>query len=593
MNYFADKSRSFRDDGEGPELMANFVARIEAEVQIVDGINTQRVLTLAGEMPAESDDADPVKLPPVELTAEQFASMSWVMAAWGSRCVIRPGSSIKDDLRTMIQLNSAPKVSTVYRHTGWTTIRGKPAYLHGGGAITPAGNDTSVQVRMSNELARYSLACAAKPQESIAASLDLTNLDGGELTWPLLAATLAPVYGPCDFAVHVTGRTGSFKSEVASLFQSHYGCGMDARHLPGSWSSTPNALEALAFFAKDALFVVDDFIPAGSSTAQRTYQANADKIIRAQGNQQGRARLTDVSSLQQTMYPRGLILSTGEDTPEGHSVRGRMLILEISPGKIGSQALSAAQALRDRLPGTIAWLAQSLAKNPADIKRRVEQLRTHFREIGHGRTPSMLARLVATVEDFTGRAAAESLISKSDAAGYSRAAAEAIAAAGNRQKSFLEGADPVELFIAALRQLVAGGFGHFRGLSGGIPACAMIVGWTVERMHGELETYKARGPVCGWCKPGAGELYLDAHAGVAAVRKIAGQELSLSGQTLLKRLKEAGKLKRVDSARDRNTVRVMAEGHPRNVLCFDLYQALDVKEVADDGEEPEVDDIPE
>ena len=44
------------------------------------------------------------------------------------------------------------------------------------------------------------------------------------------------------------------------------------------------------------------------------------------GNQAGRARLTDTSNLQQTFYPRGVIFSTGEDTPEGHSVRARMMI---------------------------------------------------------------------------------------------------------------------------------------------------------------------------------------------------------------------------------------------------------------------------
>ena len=41
---------------------------------------------------------------------------------------------------------------------------------------------------------------------------------------------------------------------------------MDARHLPGSWSSTGNALEGLAFSAKDVLLVVDDFAPTGSAT---------------------------------------------------------------------------------------------------------------------------------------------------------------------------------------------------------------------------------------------------------------------------------------------------------------------------------------
>ena len=34
----------------------------------------------------------------------------------------------------------------------------------------------------------------------------------------------------------------------------------------GAWSSTANSLEALAFHAKDALLVIDDFAPQGSGT---------------------------------------------------------------------------------------------------------------------------------------------------------------------------------------------------------------------------------------------------------------------------------------------------------------------------------------
>ena len=44
---------------------------------------------------------------------------------------------------------------------------------------------------------------------------------------------------------------GTFKTELAALAQQHYGAGLDARHLPGSWSSMGNSLEALAFAAKD------------------------------------------------------------------------------------------------------------------------------------------------------------------------------------------------------------------------------------------------------------------------------------------------------------------------------------------------------
>ncbi len=37
------------------------------------------------------------------------------------------------------------------------------------------------------------------------------------------------------------------KSELSALVQQHWGAGLTARNLPGSWSGTGNALESLAY----------------------------------------------------------------------------------------------------------------------------------------------------------------------------------------------------------------------------------------------------------------------------------------------------------------------------------------------------------
>src|SRR5439155_23830899 len=150
------------------------------------------------------------------------------------------------------------------------------------------------------------------------------------ISFPLLAATYRAVLGDADFALHLSGETGAFKSEVAALHQQHFGPGMNRLHLPGSWSSTGNALETLAFHAKDALFVIDDFAPQGSSADVARYHAAADRVVRAAGNHAGRSRLDSTAKLREPKPPRALILSTGEDVPRGQSIRARLLILELS-----------------------------------------------------------------------------------------------------------------------------------------------------------------------------------------------------------------------------------------------------------------------
>src|SRR5262249_49285197 len=134
---------------------------------------------------------------------------------------------------------------------------------------------------------------------AVRASLSL--LDGlapDRVSFPLLAGAYRAALGYADFSLFQEGPTGVFKSEQAALPPQHYGPGLDARHLPGSWSSTGNALEATAFAAKDALLVVDDFAPGGSVADVQRCHREADRLLRAQGNRSGRQRMRSDTSLR-------------------------------------------------------------------------------------------------------------------------------------------------------------------------------------------------------------------------------------------------------------------------------------------------------
>lgn len=567
------------DEGERTQL-ANFTARIIRETRIMDGINTETLLSITGKSTNGT-------LPEVEILAEQFPGMTWVMRYWGVRAIIQPGGSTKEDLRTAIQTFSQPEVKTIYKAIGWTEINGKRAYLHAGGALTATGNDPSVTTKLPPELQKYNLNAPKKPKEGFNASLMLTYLAPAHIVWPLWTATYAPLFGAVDFATHLTGRSGTFKSELASLFQSHYGHDMDSRHLPGSWSSTGNALEVQAYHAANAVFVIDDFIPVGTAWQVRNYQTTADKIVRAQGNQAGRARLTDTSNLQATYYPRGLIMSTGEDTPEGHSCRARMLISEISPGDIKPADLTNAQKKRPLYSAAMVDLIQDLAKHPVDLTERTNELRAKHIGVGHTRTPQMIGRLIATGEAVLLWAYKKKYIGKDDYEVATKVMTEAIVLCAEQQQKYLENADPVELFLTGLRQVLAGGFGHVRSFNGGVPLKANILGWSEERTHNTMPTWKSHGPCVGWINWDKDELCLDQNIGYAAIKKTMGADLSLTKQTLCKRLKDAGLLTRADEARQRNTVRITAEGHARQVVAMIATSALDTQELpGDDLEEP-------
>ena len=99
------------------------------------------------------------------------------------------------------------------------------------------------------------------------------------VTIPLYCAIWRAPLGPTDCSVHVAGQTGEGKSAYVALIQQHYGPELDDRKLPGSWLSTGNSLEVLAFAAKDALLVVDDYAPQGSRVDDQRLQKEAARLF--------------------------------------------------------------------------------------------------------------------------------------------------------------------------------------------------------------------------------------------------------------------------------------------------------------------------
>ena len=581
--YFNDGCRMCKNGREGVDQLTNFTAQIGRELVYHDGPKSTTHLIMQGRLHDEELDKegqpkwpDGKPLPEVVIAAGDFAQLNWVSEKWGMQPIIYPVPGAERDLRTAIQLGSKPEREHIYTHTGWTTVGNEPHYLSASGGINRKGLDTSMKVQLPHELSRYELPKPAKDREAFLNSLRVVNIGPPTTLWPLLLATYRASMGSVDFSCHIAGRTGTFKSELCSLLQSHYGKEMDRQHLPASWSSTGNAIEALAYKAKNALMVVDDFVPIGTAYHVRTLQKQADQIFRGQGNQAGRSRLTDISAMQTTYYPRGMILSSGEDVPEGHSMRGRILIGELSPGDIDKQKLSTAQGNRESYSQAMAdWVCWLAGTNAAErAKTLARSIRDAHLEVGHSRTPSTIGELLATLM-MMGEYAAEMewLTAEQWNVIEKKARAAVLQSAGNQQ-SYLEAADPVETTMETIRMMLTSGLAHAKTRNGGIPEDAELYGWRKEQSPGSLPNYKMQGPRLGWVDTEAGEFFLDAN-NITLLKKNSGGRLAITPQTLQKRLKEAGVLCRCDDVRQRNTIRCTLEGHQRQVLCIPIAAVFD------------------
>ena len=230
--------------------------------------------------------------------------------------------------------------------------------------------------------------------------MNLLDLAHDQVIVPAFCAVWRAVLGGTDCSLHLVGQTGVFKTELAALLQQHLGSAMDARHLPGSWTSTGNSLEVLAFGAKDAPLVIDDFSPGGNVYDVQRMHREADRVLRGQGNRSARGRLRPDGTLRPTKPPRALIISTGEDVPKGQSLRSRLLIVELEEQHISVEKLSGCQ--QDASTGLYAQAMSAfikwLAPQYAEIQKSLPALRAKLRDAAtqsdsHRRTPAIVADL--------------------------------------------------------------------------------------------------------------------------------------------------------------------------------------------------------
>ncbi len=294
-------------EGIIPVPLTTFTALITGQVLENDGAETRRLLEIEASLRGRTTR--------FQVASGQFAVMTWPMENMGAAAALWAGFGIKDHARAAIQfLSGDPPEHQVYAHLGWGEIGGQWVYLHAGGAIGPIGLVPDIDVVLPPDLQQYQIptpptgtALAA----AVRASLRVLEVAGDRMTFPPYCGLWRAVLGGADHSVHLVGPTGAGKTEIAALVQQHHGAEMDSRHLPGSWLSTDNALENLAFLAKDSLLVVDDFSPTAGQHEVQALHRKADRLFRAQGNVAGRGRLRSDGTARPTRPPRGMILSTG------------------------------------------------------------------------------------------------------------------------------------------------------------------------------------------------------------------------------------------------------------------------------------------
>ena len=546
--------------------LASFSAKIVSELELDDGIDNSRRYEIEAKVGNLTTR--------FSVAATEFAKVSaWAAEQLGSAAFVTAIPRAESKVAEAIMRDSHPKHRTVFTHTGWRQIDLDWVYLTAEGALGVEGLLADVDVELVPPLDRYRIPDQGDVSEGVKTTLAILEVAPDRVTFPLLGTVWRSLLGPTDFVPSLVGTTGAGKSVLSAFAQQHWGAGLDGRALPGSWSSTKVALESLAFETKDALVVIDDYAPGGGVDIKQLC-STAEYIIRSVGNQSTRSRGQVDGKRHAPRYPRGTVMSTGEDYPKGASVIGRMFNTQITHGDVDFtrctpiQQAAAKGVLAVGLGGFIRWLAADLPTFQIRLKRRSLEIRDEVPDLGHNRTPGCVGDLLAAWELWCEWATALRYITASESQVLLRRARAALTTGATDQKALHAEVDPCNRFVETLAAVLSSGAAHVTDAIGNAPSDAGRWGWHQDPV--DAHTMRPSGSKIGWITDDG--LYLIPVAAVASVQELArkaGDRFDWTQQTLSKRLAEGGHLASTDlQSRKSITVRKTFEGVRSAVLHF-------------------------
>jgi hypothetical protein len=569
-------------DGPVPLSLCNFAARIEEQRMVDDGVSTSIHFQISGTL------VNGAPLPRITLPVQNIKGRPWWIEKWGASAVVTPALGETHLLAAMQTVSAPVRERVVYSHLGWRKLSGRRVYLHADGAIGEAGAVEGFEVEATGELMHYKLPAPVDLAAAVKASLEL--LEVGAAGAALAAATYrAPLGESCEIAcsLFVAGATGVFKSAITGVAQAHWGVRWDGKSFPGNWTSTANSLEKQAFAAKDAVMVIDDFAPRGTSHDVERLNQTADRLLRGAGNRSGRGRMNADGTLRETYWPRGMIVATGEDVPKGHSLRARMVIVDVKKGEIDKEKLSNLQAaaadgrLAQAMAGYVAWIARQADDLPKRLSARCIELRTTIKG-DHARTADNLASLLIGLEYMLKFAEDAGAITASKSESLWKTHSDALIGAASGQDSEQVSEEPAERFRSLIRDALGAGRAHLCTRSDDEPSGREAAcGWQKRTIFGkegaENAVWEPRGDRIGFMD-GDDLLLIPAAAYSCAERlgRDQNRSLGISLKTLGSRLCEAGWLLSQDDGK--STMRLTA-GEQR-LRCYHLSVAKFLPELA-------------
>lgn len=305
-------------DDEGHVKMSNVLPMIITQRRVVDvsgSVETQ--FEIRGFTVSQRFD-------PINVTAKDFAKMSWPMERWGAQAIIYAGNLMKDRLRVVVQqLAKDVPNKVIHTCTGIMKIDGKRHFLHANGAI-PGGNLHSVELQMESgsRMDYYSLPTESDLERAKTAIL-LFKVATAEIAFTVFTTAIMAVARDLfieagillDMIPALVGKTQSGKSSIAAIMLNLFGEKFNKASFPANFTDSAAVLEKKASMLSGVVIVVDDFKPVQAKQEAKEMNDKAQRLARMYGDGASRGRATGDMKIRTQFSPRGMALITGEYQP--------------------------------------------------------------------------------------------------------------------------------------------------------------------------------------------------------------------------------------------------------------------------------------
>ena len=335
---------------KAPLSLCNFVARIVAETVLDDGEHQEEWYSIRATCQGRTRET--------ELRRTEFegdSALSRIVAALGARARVNPRTQPKYVLDAIKAFSADVIERVLHNHSGWVAGR----YLFANGYVDADGWHEASDCQMPRRLQGYSLTPGGSMADSLARLDDLLELASARVMVPLLGGVLlAPVSASIDAPapmVHINGPTGCHKTSICCAAMGLAGAFLPAQPTD-SWTSTPNSIQRLGWHLKDAPMLLDDYKAAHVQAKHVTF------LLQNYGDNMARGRLDANSDVRSTFPMRCVLISSGEDQPEGEaSTLARILSVPLARREVDRERLTAIQhgapALQTLMVEYLRWLS--------------------------------------------------------------------------------------------------------------------------------------------------------------------------------------------------------------------------------------------